>query len=103
MADRSYLEQLSRELADEGKLIEAGWMAMRLAVVRHDAPAEQLEVMRYVFMAGAQHVWASIISILDPGVMETPNDLRRLDLIDAELSAFAKELALRVQKSKGQA
>lgn len=29
MADRAYLERLSRELTDKGKLIEAGWVGLR--------------------------------------------------------------------------
>ncbi len=29
MADRQFLEQLTKRLADEGKLIEAGWVSLR--------------------------------------------------------------------------
>lgn len=61
MADRQFLEQLSRRLADEGKLIEAGWVGLRLAAVPLNAPAAQLEEMRNAFMAGAQHLFSSII------------------------------------------
>jgi hypothetical protein len=43
MADRQFLEQLSRKLADEGKLIEAGWVALRLQAIPHNAPAVQLQ------------------------------------------------------------
>ena len=31
MADRNHLERLHDELADSGKLIESGWVGMRLA------------------------------------------------------------------------
>jgi hypothetical protein len=101
MADRHFLEQLSRRLADEGKLIEAGWVALRIQCVPHDAPALQLQEMRLFYMAGAQHLFASIMSILEPGVMETENDLRRMDLIHKELEAFEKELKLRIGKPAG--
>jgi hypothetical protein len=103
MADRQHLGLLSKRLADEGKLIEAGWIGLRLAVVPFDAPAVQLEEMRNAFMAGAQHLFASIMMILDPGEMETPADMRRMTLIDAELREFAKELELRVTRTKGNA
>jgi hypothetical protein len=92
MADRAYLERLTRELADKGKLIEAGWIGLRLAAIPHDAPAIQLEEMHEAYMAGAQHLWASIITMLDPGVDPTDADLRKMDLIANELDAYAKKL-----------
>lgn len=103
MADRSYLEQLTRKLTDEGKLIEAGWVAMRIIAVPPDATATQLDAMRYAFMAGAQHLFSSIMAMLEPGVMETPDDLRRMDLINTELEAFGEQLKLRISQPKGQA
>jgi hypothetical protein len=101
MADRQYLEQLSRRLADDGRLIEAGWVALRIQAIPHDAPAVQLQEMRMVFMAGAQHLFASIMSILDPGLEETEADLSRMDLIHKELAAFEAELRLRMTKPAG--
>lgn len=97
MADRQYLEQLSKRLADDGKLIEAGWMGLRASVIPPDAPAIQLQEMRMAFLAGAQHLFSSIMSILDPGTNPTKADLRRMDLIDRELNAFAEELKTRVK------
>jgi hypothetical protein len=102
MADRRFLERLSRELADEGKLIEAGWVALRVQAIPLDAPAVQLQEMRMAFMAGAQHLFASIMTILEPGETETEADLTRLDhLISKELEAFRQELELRVSKPAG--
>jgi hypothetical protein len=103
MADRQYLELLSRRLADEGKLIEAGWLSLRATTMRHDAPPLRLEEMRMAFMAGAQHLFSSIMTILDPGIEETDGDLRRMDLIHAELEAFGKELELKLARAKGNA
>jgi len=96
MADRAFLERLTRQLADEGKLIEAGWVAMRLHVIPLDAPAGQIDEMRLAYMAGAQHLYSSMMSMFDPGIEETPADLRRMELIHNELQAFAAELAQRV-------
>jgi hypothetical protein len=103
MADRAYLERLSRELTDSGKLIEAGWVGMRLYVIPHNAPKEQLEEMRLAFFAGAQHLLGSIFSIMDEGNEPTEADLRRMDLIHNELNEFAKVLSLRVTKPEGSA
>lgn len=103
MADRAFLELLSRKLADDGKLIEAGWVGLRLAGISPDAPAIQLDEMRMAFMAGAQHLFFSMMTMLDPGIEETPADLRRMELIDKELRTFGEELKLRVQRPRGSA
>lgn len=90
MADRAFLERLARELVDRGKLIEAGWVGFRLAVFPPDgdAPAIQLEEMRKAFFAGSQHLFSSIMTILEPGAEPTDADLKRMDSIDAELKEF---------------
>jgi hypothetical protein len=103
MADRQYLEQLSRRLADEGKLIEAGWVSLRMVAIPLDAPAVQLNEMRLAFMAGAQYLFSSILGMLDPDIEETPDDLRRMELIDAELERFADEMKLRFATPRDQA
>lgn len=101
MDDRHYLEVLSKRLADDGRLIEAGWVAMRLLAVPLDAPAVQLNEMRQAFMAGAQHLFSSIMTILDPGADPTTADLRRMELISDELETFGKEMELRMSKPAG--
>lgn len=103
MADRAFLERMSRELADKGKLIEAGWIGLRVACDLEDAPKVQLEEMRNAFFAGAQHLFASIMSILDPGAEPTDKDLERMDLIDRELKAFINDFTVRNIPTKGSA
>lgn len=98
MADRQHLQELTRRLASEGKLIEAGWVSLRMHAIPLNAPAVQLSEMRMAYMAGAQHVFASIIGMLDPGSDETPDDLRRMDLIHKELEDFRRELGPWVAK-----
>lgn len=92
MADRAHLERLTRQLADEGRLIEAGWISLRLAAIPLDAPAVQLEEMHKAYMGGAQHLWASIMTMLDPGAEPTAADMHKMDLIAAELDAYANKL-----------
>lgn len=103
MADRQYLEQLSKRLADDGKLIEAGWIGLRLQAISPNAPPVQLQEMRYAFMAGAQHLFASIMTVLDEGTEETPADMRRMSLIADELEVFRQEMELRAAKPGGSA
>lgn len=89
--NRELLDQICRKLTDEGKLIEAGFMGLRLSIP-DDAPQVQIKEMRYAFFAGAQHLFASIMGILEPGAEPTDNDLRRLSLISEELDEFVRKL-----------
>lgn len=103
MADRTHLERLTRELTDQGKLIEAGWIGLRLVSIPLDASAIQLDEMRNAFFAGAQHLLGSIIGILDPGEEPTDADMRRMSLIQAELDGFIQQFELRHFPAKGKA
>lgn len=82
------MTQLHRALLEAGKLIEAGWVGLRLAAIPADAPAVQLDEMRNAFFAGANHLFASIMVVLDPGAEPTDADLERFTMISAELDAF---------------
>lgn len=107
MPDRAEIEriatELSKKLADEGKLIEAGWAGYRMIVLPPNAPQIQIDECRMAFMAGSQHLFSSIMNILDPGADPSTADLRKMDLIDRELRAFGREMQLRVSRSKGSA
>lgn len=103
MADRTHLERLSRELATKGKLIEAGWIGLRLAAVPLNAPPAQLGEMRTAFFAGAQHLFSSIMTIMDLGEEPTAADMFRIRLIDAELRQFIAEFGAANFPTKGNA
>lgn len=103
MADRAFLQRLERELVDKGKLIEAGWIGLRIAAVPPDASKVQLEEMRTAFFAGAQHLFTSIMSILEPGAEPTEKDLERMDLINKELRAFINDFTIRNFPAEGRA
>jgi hypothetical protein len=95
MTDRVLLERLTRELVDKGLLIEAGWVSLRIAAGLIDAPKIQLEEMRGAFFAGAQHLFASIMSTLDPDAEPTEKDLERMDKIHRELETFIADYSKR--------
>lgn len=96
MVDRQVLEQLTRQLANDGKLIEAGWVSLRLHAMPPDASVDQVQAMRMAFMAGAQHLFASMLTFLDGDSEPTEGDMKRMDLIDTELREFATELKQRL-------
>jgi hypothetical protein len=60
-----------------------------------DAPEVQVNEMRMAFFAGAQHVFASIVSMLEPGAEATDNDLMRMSLIQIELEIFVQQFKAR--------
>jgi hypothetical protein len=89
---REWLEGMSRELVDKGLLIEAGWVSLRASVIPPDAPEDQLREMRMAFFAGAQHLFGSIMTVLDPESEPTEADLKRMDNINNELNDFLAEI-----------
>lgn len=103
MADRDYLIRLTKELTEAGKLVEAGWVGLRLAVIPPNASAVQLEEMRMAFFAGAQHLFSSLMNIMEEDAEPTEADLHKMELVDLELGEFAKQFELRIRKPGGSA
>lgn len=103
MADKAYLERLARELTDQGRLIEAGWIGLRIAAIPLDASASQLDEMRNAFFAGAQHLFGSIMTVMDPKVQPTEQDVVRIAGIARELRGFMADFKLRTVPAEGAA
>ena len=59
--------ELTKELTDQGKIIEAGFAAFRHLAMSKTAPPLQVSEMRLAWMAGADHLFLSILPIMDPG------------------------------------
>jgi aryl carrier-like protein len=87
---RKLIDEVTRKLTDEGKLIEVGWQSFHLMALSN-ASEHQLHDMRIAFFTGAQHLWGAMMSILSPGDEATEGDVSRLDLIDKELTEFIIE------------
>ncbi|WP_293000084.1 hypothetical protein [Nevskia sp.] len=92
---RQQHDALVKAYTDKGKLIEAGFAALRLQVIPASASKTQVDEMRMAFFLGAQHLFASFMAVFDPESEPTAADLSALGKIDAELSKFAAEFALR--------
>lgn len=93
---RAAHDAVVKALMDQGKIIEAGFALMRMQAISPTAPQIQVDEMRFAYMAGAQHVFASMMSGLDPDHDPTPADMRRMALIANELDAFSHVLRQRV-------
>jgi hypothetical protein len=95
------VEVITKKFADEGKLIEGGWQVMRAVVVPPTASAVQLDEMRKAYFSGAQQLFASIMSLLgDESGEPTPDDLRRMELIQKELDGFVEEMRREVERRR---
>jgi hypothetical protein len=95
--------ELTRKLMDEGKLIEAGFAVFAAYVIPKDAQQVQRDEMLLAFMAGAQHVFGSMVNALDPDDEPTEADLRRMDLLHQELESWEVRLKDRAMPAQGSA
>ena len=91
---------ITKEFVEQGKLVEAGWAALRLQAMSPEASPQQVEQMRLAYFAGAQHLYASIMTMLDAGEEPTSDDLRRMQLIETELDGFSKILKASLEKAE---
>lgn len=82
------LDKLARDLTDKGLLIEAGFAGLRGQAMSPNAPADQVREMRMAFFAGAQHLFGSIMQVLDPEAEPTAADMLRMSKIADELQGF---------------
>jgi hypothetical protein len=77
---------------------------LRIATLPADTAPAQLDELRNAFFAGAQHLFASLITILDPGEVEpTAADLAMMDAINVELKLFLDDFTARRLPTKGSA
>lgn len=97
------IKGLTDKLVADGKLIEAGWIGLRMMSVPPDAPPIQIEEMRNAFFAGAQHLFSSIMTTLDPSAEPTEGDMEKLSKIDDELQRFIADYMKRNLKTEGSA
>lgn len=86
------LEAIARKLVDEGKLIAAGFVAVR--VMFPHVSDEELERLQNAYFGGAQHLYASIMAIMESDREPTAKDMERMEQIHDELEAWAKTMRL---------
>ena len=93
-------ERITRDLVDQDKLLEAGWQLYRLLCLKVP-PHEARDDLREAFLAGAEHLFSSMIVMMEPGTEATENDLRRMDTINVELDQVRKTLRLKYGRTAG--
>ncbi|MBA4797053.1 MAG: hypothetical protein H2043_06595 [Rhizobiales bacterium] len=101
MTSPEALANLMQKMNEQGRLIEAGWLGMRIAAVPMDASVTQVDEMRSAFFAGAQHLFTSIMLMMTEG--DEVQDLSTLEKIQQELDEFIQVYQLTHLKSEGSA
>jgi hypothetical protein len=95
-------EIITRALANEGRLLEAGWQVYRLLCLRMP-PNEIRDDLREAFLAGCEHTFTSMIGMLDSGEEPTEADLHRMSMLHTELEPITKTLRLKYGRTAGSA
>jgi cytosine/adenosine deaminase-related metal-dependent hydrolase len=96
-------DHLAKAFVDEGRLIEAGWRAALVVLDWETKPEAELRALRMAYFSGAQHLWGSVIGIMDEDREPTNADLRRMSLIANELDGFAREMMALLNETGGHA
>jgi hypothetical protein len=83
---------LTKYLMDEGKLIEAGWIAFAAFVLPKNCGPEQYKDMKCAFFAGAQHLFGALNVAMEPAEAEvTDAEVSRIQLVHEELERFVEQ------------
>lgn len=82
------------------KYIERGWLSYRAMVVPADAGEVQVNETKQAFYAGASILFTTLMQpgVLDPGLEETENDMKKMADLQAEIDAFGQLLDKKVLK-----
>jgi hypothetical protein len=88
-------QKLSEALVDAGKIIDGGFVGFRAIAIPERAADSEVLALRMAFFAGAQHLFSSILAVMDSDREPTARDLHRMSLIYAELETFGKDFELR--------
>lgn len=87
------IQAITRKLADTGKTIEGGWLAYLACDPKlGQLPPDELVKLRRAYYLGAHHLFASIMTMLDPDSEPTAQDIYRMTLIHQELEKFRNSL-----------
>lgn len=82
---------ISKEAAGRGQLIDIGWRSYAVVMTPASTP-EELEKFRYAYYSGAEHLFMSIMDVMDDDREPTDRDLEVMQKISREIEAFQREL-----------
>jgi hypothetical protein len=83
---RAVVEAILKRMANEGRLIEGGWLSF-LEFVPPNTTAQQVNLLKLAYYCCAEHLFNSIMTIMDEDREPTENDLKKMSLLQKEISA----------------
>ena len=99
---RETINNMVKAMTDQGLLIEAGWVAFQhIFMSDPTVTGQQKHDMRIAFFCGAQHIFGSVINMLDPGDEPSDKDLARMDSVSQEIDRFAAWIKQHVEHRDG--
>lgn len=81
--------KLTKDLADQGKLVYGGWAAYEFLCLQNADAAKKTELRRAWFLS-AEHVFTSILSFMEGDREPTEADFDKLTKLHNELIEFRK-------------
>lgn len=99
---RRLAERITKQLADDGLLIQSGWQIYRMMMLKLQ-PHQDADDLREAFLAGCEYVWSCMMNMLDPGTEETAADLSRMDRLHKEVLGIQSQLQLKYGRTMGSA
>lgn len=91
-----YADEIAKDWIEKGKLIEGGFRVMRQLMLRdmdHSSKEAFEAAAHKIFFLGADHLFSTIIRVMDDGHEPTDDDMKRMTLLHEELAAFRLSLA----------
>jgi len=86
------IAEAMKEVADKGMLVAAGFAAFRIIALNNSIDRDKIADMHTAYMAGAEHLFTTLMSILDEGEEPTKKDTDRIELIYQELQAWRAKM-----------
>lgn len=86
------VELAEQELVKRGLIVAGGFAGYRLMAMNKDAPDIQVRECMLAFYAGAQHLYSTMMRVMDEGTEPTDADLKRMEMIHNELEDFRNRI-----------
>lgn len=94
-------DDIVRSAGNAGLLVETGWQIHKGIILQIADNDPRLFDIRLAFMAGAEHVFTSLIGMMDEGDEITDGDMKKMALLDQEIGKIRAELELAFYETKG--
>jgi hypothetical protein len=100
LTNEQYAQKLTEALANSGMLIYGGWKLFEKAFIPPIVSDQQRHDMMIGFIAGADHLWYSLLATTQPGDDLTEGEEKRMEMIENELQTFREYMkSIRTQPS----